>query len=109
MMHFLGSTVTWSYKQWSDKIAAHFEKYFYVQEKPTDGELRPDLIHRRGIVKDTHGATQPWADYQLRPNFPIALLVVGISARRRCLHFLIFCFCELTLNGVEFSFRLRNY
>ncbi|XP_032451729.1 glycogen debranching enzyme isoform X2 [Nasonia vitripennis] len=69
-----GSTITWSYKQWADKIKESFDTYFYVNEKPTDGELRPDLIHRRGIYKDTHGASQPWADYQLRPNFPVAMV-----------------------------------
>ena len=78
-IYLLGTNVTWSYKQWADKISANFETYFYVNEEPTEGELRPDLIHRRGIIKDTHGATQPWADYQLRPNFPIAMIVVSIS------------------------------
>ncbi|KAL6433430.1 hypothetical protein ACFW04_006521 [Cataglyphis niger] len=70
-----GKIITWSYKQWADKIQANFEKYFYVNEIPMQGELRPDLIHRRGIFKDSHGATQEWADYQLRPNFPIAMIV----------------------------------
>ncbi|XP_012265578.2 glycogen debranching enzyme isoform X2 [Athalia rosae] len=69
-----GTVVTWSYKQWADRIGANFEKYFYINEKPTDGELKPEMIHRRGIYKDTHGATQPWADYQLRPNFPVAMV-----------------------------------
>ncbi|XP_047352700.1 glycogen debranching enzyme [Vespa velutina] len=70
-----GSVVTWSYKQWADKISANFEKYFYINEVPTEGELKPELIHRRGIFKDSHGATQEWADYQLRPNFPITMIV----------------------------------
>ncbi|XP_068991673.1 glycogen debranching enzyme isoform X1 [Neodiprion pinetum] len=69
-----GSIVTWSYKQWADKIGSSFETYYYVNEKPTDGELKPELIHRRGIYKDSHGATQPWADYQLRPNYPVAMV-----------------------------------
>ncbi|EFN70541.1 Glycogen debranching enzyme [Camponotus floridanus] len=70
-----GKIITWSYKQWADKIQANFEKYFYVNEIPTQDELRPDLIHRRGIVKDSYGATQEWADYQLRPNFPVTMIV----------------------------------
>lgn len=78
-MNRAGKTITWSYKQWADKIQANFEKYFYVNEIPTQDELRPDLIHRRGIFKDSHGATQEWADYQLRPNFPIAMIVVSIT------------------------------
>lgn len=71
--------ITWSYKQWADKIQANFEKYFYVNENPTQDELRPDLIHRRGIVKDSYGATQEWADYQLRSNFPITMVVVSFT------------------------------
>ncbi|XP_014469825.1 PREDICTED: glycogen debranching enzyme isoform X4 [Dinoponera quadriceps] len=70
-----GKVTTWSYKEWADRIAANFEKCFYVNEIPTKGELRPDLIHRRGIIKDSYGATQEWADFQLRPNFPVAMVV----------------------------------
>lgn len=69
-----GKIITWSYKQWADRIQTNFEKYFYVNETPTKDELKPELIHRRGIFKDSHGATQEWADYQLRPNFPVAMI-----------------------------------
>lgn len=69
-----GTVVTWSYKQWADRIKANFEEHFYINEKPTNGELKPELINRRGIYKDTLGATQPWADYQLRPNFPVTMV-----------------------------------
>uniref|UniRef100_A0ABD2WG93 Glycogen debranching enzyme n=1 Tax=Trichogramma kaykai TaxID=54128 RepID=A0ABD2WG93_9HYME len=69
-----GTTVTWSYKKWADKIKDNFDTYFYVNEEATEGELGADLIHRRGIYKDCHGATQPWTDYQLRPNFPVAMV-----------------------------------
>ena len=72
-----GTVTTWTYEQWEEKIAQNFEKYFWVPETPTTGELRADLVNRRGIYKDSHGASQPWADYQLRCNFPIALVVVS--------------------------------
>lgn len=38
-------------------------------------ELKQDLVHRRGIYKDTLGASSPWCDYQLRPNMCVAMAV----------------------------------
>lgn len=37
-----------------------------------DSELNDD---RRGIYKDTFGGQQPWADYRLRPNQCVAMVV----------------------------------
>jgi len=75
-----GDSIT--YRQWADLIKDNFEKHFYVDTNPSGPEQRRDLINRRGIYKDTVGATAPWTDYQLRPNYPIALAVVGTSVSR---------------------------
>ncbi|KAL8426778.1 hypothetical protein Efla_003372 [Eimeria flavescens] len=68
----------WPYARWDALLEARFEKFFYVPLDPKeDAEFFLDskLINRRGIYKDTHRASAPWADYQLRPNACIALAV----------------------------------
>ncbi|XP_061489672.1 glycogen debranching enzyme isoform X1 [Rhineura floridana] len=71
-----GKEETITYDQWNRKIQAHFEKLFFVSENPADpNEKHPTLVHKRGIYKDSYGASSPWCDYQLRPNFPIAMVV----------------------------------
>lgn len=81
MLNFVltGTVTTWTYELWDEKISQNFEKFFWVPEAPCPGEQRPDLVNRRGIFKDTFGSSQPWTDYQLRCNFPIALTVVSLS------------------------------
>ncbi|KAJ0180195.1 hypothetical protein K1T71_004786 [Dendrolimus kikuchii] len=73
--HRDGSLTSWSYAQWAERIRRHFERHFWVPPAPSALDARPDLVHRRAIYKDSHGATRPWADYQLRCNFPIAMAV----------------------------------
>nr|XP_023029124.1 glycogen debranching enzyme [Leptinotarsa decemlineata] len=72
--HKDGRITRWTFKEWSDKIQANFEKHFWINSKPTEGEIRPDLINKRGIYKDCHGASQEWTDFQLRCNFPVAMV-----------------------------------
>ncbi|XP_055084309.1 glycogen debranching enzyme isoform X1 [Periophthalmus magnuspinnatus] len=65
-----------SYAQWNQQIQASFETHFWVSGDPHDpNEKHPELVHKRGIYKDSHGASSPWCDYQLRPNFTIAMVV----------------------------------
>lgn len=72
--------MTVSYDEWNRKIQDNFEKLFYVSEDPSDfNEKNPNLVHKRGIYKDSYGASSPWCDYQLRPNFTIAMVVVSDS------------------------------
>lgn len=78
-------TLEWTWKKWASLIQANFENYFYIpleheqqqqqQQANLQFELNSKLINRRGIYKDTLGASIEWQDYQFRPNFLIALVV----------------------------------
>ncbi|XP_075567795.1 glycogen debranching enzyme isoform X4 [Pelecanus crispus] len=71
-----GKEETITYDEWNRKIQGHFERLFFVSENPADpNEKHPNLVHKRGIYKDSYGASSPWCDYQLRPNFTIAMVV----------------------------------
>ncbi|XP_028825422.1 glycogen debranching enzyme-like isoform X1 [Denticeps clupeoides] len=71
-----GQLVCVPYEDWNRKIQENFEKLFFVSHDPNDpSEKHPDLVHKRVIYKDSLGASSPWCDYQLRPNFTIAMVV----------------------------------
>ncbi|XP_015794828.1 glycogen debranching enzyme-like [Tetranychus urticae] len=64
------SVVNWTWKEWSEKIHANFENKFWIPPDSVD-----PLVNRREIYKDSVGATHTWQDFQLRPNFLIAMTV----------------------------------
>uniref|UniRef100_A0A3Q3XM66 Glycogen debranching enzyme n=1 Tax=Mola mola TaxID=94237 RepID=A0A3Q3XM66_MOLML len=71
-----GQQILISYSQWDQQLQQSFEAGFWVSGDPTDpNEKHPDLVHKKGIYKDSFGASSPWCDYQLRPNFTIAMVV----------------------------------
>ncbi|XP_061784636.1 glycogen debranching enzyme [Nerophis lumbriciformis] len=75
-VHRNGKEVFIAYAQWNEQIQQSFEPCFWVSGEPMDpNEKRPDLVHKKGIYKDSVGASSPWCDYQLRPNFTIAMVV----------------------------------
>jgi glycogen debranching enzyme len=63
-------TTFWSWSDWSSKILLNFERCFWV-----DACSQHPLINRRNIYKDTCGASDEWQDFQLRPNFVVAMAV----------------------------------
>ncbi|CAK1552429.1 unnamed protein product [Leptosia nina] len=73
--HRDGTLTAWTFAQWAERIRRSFERHFWIPPVPSAADARPDLVHRRAIYKDSHGASQPWADYQLRCNFPVAMAV----------------------------------
>lgn len=63
-----GEKTVWTLKKWADLVQANFDKEFYVTP-----EMGP-LVNKVGIYKDSVGASQAWADFQLRCNFPITMV-----------------------------------
>ncbi|KAF2108987.1 hypothetical protein BDV96DRAFT_652228 [Lophiotrema nucula] len=73
-----GKTIT--YQEWADLIKDNFERCFYVPRTPAedgDYDVNPSVINRRGIYKDLYRSGKEYEDYQLRPNFPVAMIVAS--------------------------------
>ncbi len=71
-----GSEIT--FQAWADLIKDNFERCFFVPLSPSDDvkyDVNPAVINRRGIYKDLYRSGKEYEDYQLRPNFPIAMTV----------------------------------
>ncbi|KAL7270191.1 bifunctional 4-alpha-glucanotransferase/amylo-alpha-1,6-glucosidase [Rhizina undulata] len=71
-----GKVIT--FKEWANTIQKNFERCYYVPLKPEDDpkyEVHTAIVNRRGIYKDLFGGGKEYEDYQLRPNFLIAMTV----------------------------------
>lgn len=66
-----GEKTVWTLEHWADLIEENFDRNFFVTPQSSQ------YVNKVGIYKDSVGATQPWADYQLRCNFPIAMVAVS--------------------------------
>ncbi|KAH8815426.1 putative glycogen debranching enzyme [Xylogone sp. PMI_703] len=72
------SLETISFEQWAAKIRKNFERCYYVPLDPKEDhkyDVNTPIINRRGIYKDLYKSGKEYEDYQLRPNFPIAMTV----------------------------------
>jgi len=58
-----------TYGEWNKRLGENFERLFWIG----DDDKAPTNL--RGFYRDTVGATRSWQDFQLRPNFPIAMAV----------------------------------
>ncbi|KAI9674408.1 MAG: hypothetical protein M1817_001746 [Caeruleum heppii] len=71
-----GETIT--FQDWASKIKENFEPCYYVPMRIEDDkfhDVNPAVVNRRGIYKDLYRSGKEYEDYQLRPNFPIAMCV----------------------------------
>jgi glycogen debranching enzyme len=69
---------TISFAKWADKIKENFERVYYIPrtaDEDRNYDVNPKIINRRGIYKDLYRSGKEYEDYQLRPNFPVAMTV----------------------------------
>lgn len=69
-----------TYEEWAELIQANFEKHYFVPQNPNEDvnyAINSAMVSRRGIYKDVYGTPKDreYSDYQLRPNFPVAMAV----------------------------------
>ena len=67
-----------SFGDWASRLEVNFERCYYIPVKPEEDaqyDVNPAIINRRGIYKDLYKSGKEYEDYQLRPNFPIAMTV----------------------------------
>ena len=68
--------ITWSH--WASLIKKNFERCYYVPQDSSEDknfDVNSKIVNRRGIYKDLYRSGKEYEDYQLRPNFPIAMTV----------------------------------
>jgi len=74
-----GETV--SLEHWEELLEKNFERCYYIPDdssaRTADGkpyDVDWEIVNRTGIYKDLYRSGKPYEDYQLRANFPIAVL-----------------------------------
>ncbi|CAF1024609.1 unnamed protein product [Rotaria sordida] len=62
------------FTEWLNKIDENFEKEFWI-----DGTNSSEYVNRRQLYKDTINSSLRWTDFQLRPNFIIAAVILALK------------------------------
>ncbi|ODH26713.1 glycogen debranching enzyme [Paracoccidioides brasiliensis] len=72
------SNETIKFSEWAQRIQSNFDRAYYIpvlSSHDAQHDIDPTIVHRRGIYKDLYKSSSPYKDYQLRPNFAIAMTV----------------------------------
>jgi len=65
-----------SLSSWADAIKENFDAYFWVPDKAGAAvDQHPEMVNCTAIYKDSVGSGAVFTDYQLRPNYAVALAV----------------------------------
>ncbi|KAI1706251.1 amylo-alpha-1,6-glucosidase domain-containing protein [Ditylenchus destructor] len=59
----------WTWSEWANILRKSFQDEFFI---PKDTKEGPP-VNKKGIIKDSFGCSNKYGDYQLRPNFFIAI------------------------------------
>ncbi|KAK0748338.1 glucanotransferase domain of glycogen debranching enzyme-domain-containing protein [Apiosordaria backusii] len=90
-----------SFKDWAALIKKNFERCYFVPISAKDDknyDVNPAIINRRGIYKDLYKSGKEYEDYQLRPNFPIAMTAApDLFDPKHAMHAL--CIADSVLRG----------
>jgi glycogen debranching enzyme len=90
-----------SYSTWAKLVKDNFERCFFVPltaDEDSSYDVNPAIINRRGIYKDLYRSGKEYEDYQLRPNFPIAMTVApDLFEPQHAMHAL--CLADSVLRG----------
>ena len=59
-------------------MKSNFEHCYYIpvdEKEWSKYDINPKIVNRHGVYKDVYKGKKEYRDYQLRPNFPIAMTV----------------------------------
>ncbi|KAH6995723.1 glucanotransferase domain of glycogen debranching enzyme-domain-containing protein [Ilyonectria sp. MPI-CAGE-AT-0026] len=90
-----------SLADWAELIKANFERCYYIPLTPEEDskyDVNTGIVNRRGMYKDLYKSGKEYEDYQLRPNFTIAMTVApSLFDPDHAMHAL--CLADVALRG----------